>query len=48
MAKAAKKDLQNLSWNAAAEKVKYIYSVKCEQAYNEDRKRRKLLKLKIA
>lgn len=26
MAKAAKKDLQNLSWNAAAEKVKYIYS----------------------
>lgn len=30
------------------EKVKYIYSVKCEQVYNEDRKRRKLLKLKIA
>ena len=26
MNKAAKKDLQNLSWNAAAEKVKYIYS----------------------
>ena len=30
------------------EKVKYIYSLKCEQVYNEDRKRRKLVKLKIA